>query len=282
MSGRQANEARRQRYFGPWATTLDTGPGVHLSTFWQRRMAMLATLNRTTSRVSWTLRALVALCAFAVLALPAIYLSTANSVLADDGKESAGKEPAVEFLPALTPTEERILAALEGPTEMDFTETPLQGAVDFLMKFHNINIQLDNRALEDAAIGSDTPITRKVNNVKLKSGLELLLRDLDLTYLIKNEILLITTKDKADTELLTRTYPVGDLVEQKNAETLIKAITTTVCPPAWDKVGGPGSITYVPSVKGLVISQTRDRHDAVLELLRSLRGARKAAGKDAP
>jgi hypothetical protein len=245
-------------------------------------MAMLATLNSTTSRVSWTLRASIAFCALAALALPAIYLSTASSVLADDAKESAVKEPAVEFLPKLTPTEERILAALEGPTEMDFTETPLQGAVDFLMKFHNINIQLDNRALEDAAIGSDTPFTRKVNNVKLKSGLELLLRDMDLTYLIKNEVLLITTKDKADTELLTRTYPVGDLVEQKNAETLIKAIKTTVYPTTWDEVGGPGSIMYVPSVKGLVISQTRDRQDEVLELLRSLRGARKAAAKDAP
>ena len=237
---------------------------------------MLATLNSTPSRVSWTLRALIALSALAVLALPAIYLSSTSGVQADDAKE-----PAIEFLPQPTPSEERILAALEGPTEMDFTETPLQDTVDYLKHRHKIEIQLDNRALEDAAIGSDTPVTCTVKDVKLKSGLELLLRDMDLTYIIQNEILLITTKDTAETELFTRTYPVGDLVEQKNCETLIEAIMSTVRPPTWDEVGGPGSIIYVPSVKGLVISQTRDVQEEVLELLRSLRGARQASAKDA-
>jgi hypothetical protein len=242
---------------------------------------MLATLNSTTSRVSWTMRALVALGALVVLALPAIYLSTTTEILADDGKVSAEEEPAVEFLPKPTPSEERILAVLEEPTEMRFVETPLQHVVSYLTDHHKFDIHLDNRALEDVAIGADTPITRTVNNVRLKSGLELLLRDLDLTYLIKNEVLLITTKDKADTELLTRIYPVGDLAEGKNAETLMKAITSTVYPTTWDEVGGPGSIVFVPSAKSLVISHTWDVQDEALELLRSLRGARKA-GDSAP
>ena len=238
---------------------------------------MLATLNSTPSRVSWTLRALVALAALAVLALPAIYLSTTSGVLADDANRPAHRDPSPEFLPKPTLSEERILVALEEPTEMTFTETPLQDAVDYLKHRHKIEMQLDNLALEDAAIGSDSPITRTVNDVKFKSGLELLLRDMDLTYIIKNEILMITTKDKAETELMTRTYPVGDLVEQKDGETLIKAITSTVRQTTWGEVGGPGSIIYVPSVKGLVISQTRDVQEEVLQLLRSLRGVRRAA-----
>ena len=35
---------------------------------------------------------------------------------------------------------------------------------------------------------------------------------MDLTYIIKDEVLLITTKEKADTELVTKAYPVADLV----------------------------------------------------------------------
>ncbi len=175
---------------------------------------MLATLNSTTSRVSWTLRALVALAALAVLALPAVYLSTTSGVLADDAKKPAEKEPAAEFLPPLSPSEEKILAVLEKPTTMEFHETPLQDAIDYLKDLHGIQIRLDTKALEDAGMGSDTPVSYSVNGVKLKSGLRWLLRPHDLTYLVRDEVLLITTTDNAAVELFTRTYPVGDLAGQ--------------------------------------------------------------------
>lgn len=272
--------------FGPWATTLDTGPGAPLSTFWQRRMAMLAMLDRTNARVSWTLRAVIAVGALAVLALPIVYFS-GTSVQAEDGKEkktetfeAAGKEPETEFLPLPSKSELRFLAALEEPTTINFTETPLQDVVDYLKSAHKIEIQLHTRALEDVAIGSDTPVTCHLKDVNLASALNLLLTDMDLTYIIKNEVLLITTKDMAATELLTRTYPVGDLVEPKGEDKLIKAITSTVQPMTWDEVGGPGSIVFVPAAKSFVISQLREVHDEVLTLLRALRSARKVSAAE--
>jgi hypothetical protein len=51
-----------------------------------------------------------------------------------------------------------------------------------------------------------------LNGVSLKSGLRLLLGDYDLTFIIKDEVLLVTTHDKAETELVTKAYPVADLV----------------------------------------------------------------------
>jgi hypothetical protein len=242
-------------------------------------MAMLATLNRTTSRVGWTLRALIILCALAVLALPAIYLSTASSVLADDAKKSAKNEPAAEFLPPLSPSEEKILATLEEPTTMDFTETPLRDAIDYLRDLHGIPIQWDTKALEEAGMGSDTPLTYTQNGVKLRSGLRLLLRPKSLTYVIKDEVLLITTQDAADQELITRTYPVGDLAEQHGADILTEAVTATVAPESWKAAGGLGSIVYVPKAKSFVIAQTHDAHDELLGLLRALRSARDAESK---
>jgi len=239
---------------------------------------MLATLNPTTSRVSWTLRASIALGALAALALPAIYLSTTSDVLADDARKSAKDEPAAEFLPPLSPSEEKILATLEKPTTMDFTTTPLRDAIDYLRDLHGIPIQWDTKALEEAGMGSDTPMTYTQNGVKLKSGLRLLLRPRSLTYVIKDEVLLITTEDAADHELITRTYPVGDLAEQKEYDTLVKAIQESVRPNGWKEGGGPGSIVVVPSAKSLVISQPRVVHDEVLTLLRALRAARKTSG----
>jgi hypothetical protein len=254
--------------FGPWATTLDTRGGAELNTFWQRRMAMLATMKSTRSRVSRTLWIVLAALALAVLAVPLVYLSRADG--------AASEEPKIEFFPAPTPSETRILAALEEPTVCEFNATPLQDAVSFLMDKHGIPIQLNSRALEDVGLGSDTPVSCHVNNISLASALSLLLRDGDLTWLIQDEVLLITTKDKAEGPdgNFPRTYPVGDLVEKDNYETLVKVIKTTVANQTWNEVGGPGMISAVPSSRSIVISQTRDVHDAILELLRALRAAR--------
>jgi hypothetical protein len=265
--------------FGPWATTLDVGSGARLSTFWQRRMAMLATLKNTKARVSWTVGILIALAALAALTLPSVYLSSTRGVMADDAKP-----PETEFFPPPTDSEKKILAALDVHTKMDFHESPLGNVVAYLADLHGIPIKLHNKALEDAAIGPDSPMNCSINGVSLKSGLNLLLREADLTYLIKNEVLLITTKEKAESELVTRTYPVGDLIDDdpnKAYENLIEVITSTVRPTTWDEVGGPGNIQQMPKSKSLVVSQTLDVHEEALELLRALRAAKKAATQGA-
>lgn len=115
-------------------------------------------------------------------------------------------------LKKLTPAEKKIREALEAPTQMEFTETPLQDAVGYLKDLHSIEIQLDTRAMEDAGVGSDTPVSRVLNGVSLKSALRLLLGEYDLTFIVKDEVLLITTQDKAESELVTKAYPVADLV----------------------------------------------------------------------
>jgi hypothetical protein len=259
-------------------------------------------------------------------------------------------EPSVEFLPEPSQSEKQILAALDRKVTLDFTEQPLVKAVAFLgdVLEQKVPIQLDYRALEDAGVGGDTPVTRKVKDVTFRTALKLLLDEYDLTYLIRDEVLLITTQDKAETELTTRTYPVGDLVQefpagfvpgggraapkgktgtgmfqfadaplapaiftqaapnretkvsgpdetpqpkaaynsqksepkpQMDYDTLINAIISTVNPQTWDEVGGPGSIKAVPVASSLVISQTRDVHDGVLDLIRSLRAAKRASSK---
>ncbi len=111
-----------------------------------------------------------------------------------------------------SPTELKIRGELDKPTQMEFIETPLQDVVDFLKDYHHIEIQLDRKALDDAAIGSDTPVTRNIHGVSLKSALRLMLGEMGLTYVIDNEVLLITTREVADQKLATKVYPVADLV----------------------------------------------------------------------
>ena len=110
------------------------------------------------------------------------------------------------------PLEARIREQLRTPTSVEFIETPLAEAVDYLKDLHGIEIQLDVKALEEAGISGDVPIGGKLNGVSLRTALRLILRPLDLTYLVEDEVLLITTVDVASQKIVAKVYPVDDLV----------------------------------------------------------------------
>ena len=108
--------------------------------------------------------------------------------------------------------EAKIIKALDEPTEMDFVETPLKDVIDSLKSRHGIEIQLDTKALTDAGVTADTPITKSLKGISLRSALRLMLAEHELAYIIDHEVLLITTADVAKTKTVTKVYPVADLV----------------------------------------------------------------------
>lgn len=194
-----------------------------------------------------------------------------------------------EFEPRPAGAAADIERALDGPAEFDLTDQPLADVVDLLAAQYGIQAQLDQRALEDAGFGSDTPITLHVRDVSLRKTLRLMLGEYDLTYVIRNEVLLITSKTEAENMLVTRVYPVFDLVvrsgddgrerSQLDYRPLAQLIKTTIAPDTWDDVGGPGTDMSFANAGALVISQTTEVHEEIAEHLRSLRAAA-AQGKD--
>lgn len=183
----------------------------------------------------------------------------------------------------LNPNEKHaaIVRALDQPTTLDFADQPLSDVVDFLKKKHEIEIQLDNRALTDAGIGSDTPITRTLDGLALKTVLKLILNELDLTYVIRNEVLMITSKTEAESMLVAKIYPVFDLVVRPvgasprtpgmDFQGLIKNITGQISPPTWGEAGGPGEIKEFINAGALVIAQTAAVHEEIAAYLQALR-----------
>lgn len=121
------------------------------------------------------------------------------------------KGHAVDVKP-YTPSELKVLDALDEETACDFVDEPLSHVMDYFKQRHGIEIQLDKRALAAAGIDANTPITGNVRGITLRSALKLLLRELDLMYTLRYEVLLITTKAEADSMLDLRVYPVADLV----------------------------------------------------------------------
>lgn len=191
--------------------------------------------------------------------------------------------------PAPSEGEAAVLAALKQPTTVDFDEQPLSDVADFLHHKHKLEIQFDRRALSDAGVGSDTPVTLKLDGIRLRSALRLILGELDLTYVARDGYLFITSKSEAENMLKIKTYPVRDLVTPpgewfppgasgepvgKDYQSLIDLITSTVAPTMWDEVGGPGAMREFANSHAISFSQTEEVHEEAAELLAALRRVR--------
>ena len=175
---------------------------------------------------------------------------------------------------------------MEKRIDWDFNEIPLRDVVDYISKQSGLEIQIDDKALSESVIATDTPITIRLRDVRMKNALRLLLHPLQLTFIVRDEVALITTQADADQNLRIRIYPVGDLLACESGsmdvdprcdfDSLIDAIQFTVLPNTWDAVGGPGSITPYEGAFALVVSQTEDAHNLLEPLLARLRAVRKA------
>jgi hypothetical protein len=136
--------------------------------------------------------------------------------------ESAAKP---EYFPQPGEIQRRIDAVLERSVTLEVVDLPLEQSfadiehmIDGQVSFH-----FDTPALEDAGIGPDTQITGRFRNLPLRTVLRLLLAPHDLEIIQFDEVRLVTTKDKTDTKLFVRVYPVGDLLPKVPAAKEIAA-----------------------------------------------------------
>ncbi len=180
--------------------------------------------------------------------------------------------PATSVYSTTNAAEERIQAALDEPTQMEFIETPLQDVIDFLEDQHEIQIRLDTRALDVVGIGTDSPITSELKGVHLKSALNLILRDLELDYIVRDEVLLVTTKEEADSFLVTKLYSLRTLLGHE-PEQVAEVIQRTIRPASWatatpmgDKKTGKGVVE--PIADALVITQNQRVHEEIANLFK--------------
>jgi hypothetical protein len=169
----------------------------------------------------------------------------------------------------------RVREALSSPTRMEFTEMPLIDAVDYLKDHHGIEIQLDNRALEDAGVGSDTPVTRNLNGLPLSSSLRLLLEDYDLTYVVRDGVLMITTADKAENYLELKVYDITkevaeDAQSAEVGETLALLRRSTLVNPQQGPAA-PDNFTVLPFRNLLIIRASQHDHEALDKLFAEMK-----------
>jgi len=171
-------------------------------------------------------------------------------------------------------------AALDKPVTVDFAETPLREVTADLAKDAGVSITVDTRALEDAGLDLETPVTFRLSGKPLAVVLDRSLETIDLAWEVRDEGLLVTTREKSDETLTVAVYPVGHLAGgDRSVGSLAELVTSVVTPDTWDTVGGAAVVRPVDGdVPCLVILQTTAGHRQVHELLESLPPSRQPGG----
>jgi general secretion pathway protein D len=112
-----------------------------------------------------------------------------------------------------TAAELAIHKKLSTPVKPAYREQPLAAVIDALARQADVAIHLDMVGLDQEAVRSDTPVTLALDQpISLKSALKLLLEPLHLGYVVKDEVLKVTSPRLVKGEVYAVTYPVADLV----------------------------------------------------------------------
>ncbi|QDT12160.1 hypothetical protein [Stieleria marina] len=113
----------------------------------------------------------------------------------------------------LSAAEREIQRKLEDKIKVSYQDRPLGEVMEDISQTADIPVVLDNRALAAIRVTPTDPVSLSVpNGLPLKSALNLLLKSLDLTYVIENDVLNITSVEAKRSNVYPVTYRVTDLV----------------------------------------------------------------------
>jgi hypothetical protein len=181
----------------------------------------------------------------------------------------------------LTKEETALLKALNSKMTPDFdkSNTTLKNFLEYIQdKVPGLTIFVDEGSMKEANIEYDTPVGFKVKNqVTVRTILKKVLADVGMTYIIKDGAVQVITPEKTKDYLVTRAYPVQDLIAPfdmrmpqyatqaqmfQNAQALIQMIVNMVEPTSWVGMSerGYGSIWYDPASMAIMVRHTAEMH----------------------
>ena len=113
----------------------------------------------------------------------------------------------------LAPAEIEIQQQLKTKVQVNFENRPLTEVLDTLSNLSGVPIFVDLPGLQAEGLTSSEPVTLRLRQeISLKSALNLILEPLRLNYVIKNEVLKVTSEQTKESQVFARVYDVADLV----------------------------------------------------------------------
>ena len=167
---------------------------------------------------------------------------------------------------------EQIERQLDELVSVEMAQQPLSEALKQLGAQKGVPLHLNRRALEEIGLTEDVPVSLQLSEVPLRTALELMLEDLDLTYVNRGALLSVTTFEDAESTLLTGIYWL-DGTGTPDLGAIMQQIQTAMQPDTWEALGGPSRM--VPMVthhrNALMITTTSPVHHDIQSFLDALR-----------
>lgn len=96
-----------------------------------------------------------------------------------------------------------------------FDQIALSDAIDFFRDTTGANFVVDWKSIEETGLGKDTPVSLQLRNVSMALAMRKTLEAAGpglMTFYVDQNVITVTSIAKADTEMVTIVYPVGDLL----------------------------------------------------------------------
>jgi hypothetical protein len=174
---------------------------------------------------------------------------------------------------------------LDIPISVNFRDKPLKEALLEIGRMAKLDIRFDDESLREEGVNLDSPVSLALEQVKVKSTLNLLLDACRLSYVLENDVVKITTREHVRSRLMTKLFTVEEkdyvdasrktqpsIAGENDApwhERLITMICNTVETKSWDCSGGMGTIYYDGTRNAIVVCQTGEILDQVDWMFRS-------------
>ena len=149
------------------------------------------------------------------LAPLALTVLLAAAALGQDGQsaQNAGQRAAAQH--AQAPQTIRIL--YQRIPDVRFQDTPFEQVMEWLADLTQLNLSVRWQVLKDAGISRDAPISIQARNLRLTQVLWLIMNeaggsDVKLAYRASGNLLVLSTADDLNKEMITKIYDVSDLL----------------------------------------------------------------------
>jgi hypothetical protein len=152
--------------------------------------------------------------------------------------QPAGADPFYPSVVSRSDREKQIVAELDNEVRgFEFPETALQDFAEAMGEIHGFTVAIDTTALQQDGLDPSIPVNNMMSGVSLRSALRRTLEPLNLTYAIRDEVLLITTPNSPNA-FEVRCYNVGELLGgDRSSDELVASLSRILDTPAASHMG---------------------------------------------
>ncbi len=182
---------------------------------------------------------------------------------------------------APTEQERAMIRSLETKIDANYKSSRFQTVIEHIATSINRTIIVDAAALTEVGVTYDSPINFTVREpVMTRTALRSILASVNLTYVVRDNIIHVTTPLKTKELMTTKVYYLGDLIvgagpyggtptigmandqiqTVNNITALVEMITGAIDPLSWEKRGGQGHLGVNLPTLSLTVRQSQEVH----------------------